>query len=130
MKPLGVSGAVRPLYGSLGVKGLNIISVSATLVIQRAMRMGRTVLPSVACPAVHFIPHYLIHGDDFPGGKKNIDTNSVSTFSTTFMCNISYFKNRGRCCYKYILVRMQRTGYKYDVWLTVHRNSVWIRKTN
>ena len=42
------------------------------------------------------------------------------------------------CCIRHeILNRLDdnivayiRTYYKSDVWLTVHRNSVWIRKTN
>ena len=25
---------------------------------------------------------------------------------------------------------LKRLNYNFDVWLTVHRNSVWIRKTN
>jgi hypothetical protein len=51
MQRLKVSGAVRPLYGSLGVKGLSI---------QHAMRMRHTVM----WPAqlYNIFPYYLING--------------------------------------------------------------------
>jgi hypothetical protein len=54
--------------------------VFVALGIQHAMRMRRIILPSVACPALQNVPHYLINGTNF-GGKKNYWTQNVCFWS-------------------------------------------------
>ena len=44
--------------------------MSVALVIQHAMWMCRSILPSVAYPALQFVPHYLINGRIFEKKKK------------------------------------------------------------
>ena len=57
------------------------------------MQCTWAILSSVACPALHIFPHYLINGTIF-GKKKLLNIKMyVSIFSTTFVWNIFHFKN-------------------------------------
>jgi hypothetical protein len=64
MQRLEVSGAVRPIYGSLGFKRLRRADVNTVAVERTSIRASfvrRIILPSVACIGIpHFFPHYYI----------------------------------------------------------------------
>jgi len=66
-----------------------------------------SIFSSVACPALHFYPHYLIKGTIFE--KKNVTERKmcVLIFSTTLVWKISHFKkNWARYYLKCMLVFM------------------------
>ena len=72
--------------------------MSVAIVIEHAKLMSRTILSSVACPAVPVFSHYLINGTMF--GDINYYTQNVySGFLYNFCRKISYYKkNSARHC--------------------------------
>jgi hypothetical protein len=73
---------------------------SVALVIQHAMRKRHIVLPSVACPAVQYFPHYLTNGTLLGGKLQNIKCVCFGCLYWT-VCSISHSKkNSARYCHK------------------------------
>ena len=52
--------------------------------------------------------------------------NSIVFTTVSFVCGVFVYVRMYTC----IIVQYKPTKFVSDVWLTVHRNSVWIRKTN
>ena len=166
MQHLEVSGAVWPLYGSLGVKGLNdcrsmrISGVSASdlrelhsIIIVFIFMNLPVKCNSVYVPFVGFnlaVSRHFIVCNYWPTSKMSYvyDWSSFKILLPWPRCFINYrvlteserkFLSRPSSCYFAFYRNISSTKvarylnvcyYKSDVWLTVHRNSVWIRKTN
>jgi len=67
------------------------------------------------------------------GRLTGLVTNGVRTAFCNALLKERYKGLRGRRRrFKQVLddLKEERRHWKSDVWLTVHRNSVWIRKTN
>ena len=92
--------------------------VSVVLVMQHAERIRRFTLLSVACPAHHVFPHYVINGMIFGGrgGEVTAYKMCVVIFYTIFIWNISHSKKKwARHCHKCTRVPMYSTGYSCQI---------------
>ena len=70
-------------------------------------------------PPPLFFAQYMIKG-------KGCNTPIQATSAALTLCNtVAHIEIRNYACYMLLYI-----AGKSDVWLTVHRNSVWVRKTN
>jgi len=89
--------------------------VSVALVILHEMRMRRTVLSTVVCPALPHFRHCL-NNDKIFQRKMLLNVKRVLGFSTAFVYNIFHSKkNSPRYYHKCTQVFIQSTLYSYQI---------------
>ena len=108
---------------------MNHTFISA-FVIQHAKRTRLVVFPSVTCPAVTYVPHYLTNGTILSGREYIEHKMCVSIVSTALSeKKFSSKKNSAKYYHKCTLVFMYSNTYSYPV-LLEHELSPQILNTH
>ena len=88
------------------------------------MRSACAILPSVACPALQYFPHYLINGTIFE--KQLLNTKCVFWFSLQILSEIFFILRRTE---RDIITNVYWSSLTYPLFLS-HFNETWIFSTD